>query len=485
MASALDMWIERINQGEMALLAGVVRRMQAIVADDDASMAKISQTILSDAGLTSKVLKMANSVTYTQQSGSVTTVSRASILLGVETLRNLSLSVRIVDDLLSRSKQQPLLRVLALSLQTAVLSRHLCARDEPRKAEEVFIAGLLMDLGEAAYFSLGDPSTVSLLALWQKGIDRDQACLQIMGVTFRELGRGLAHSWNLGGVALEVMSPMAESRLARMVGCCHGIAECVLTGRDQDRMQALYAQLAKLMNRPLTAMIESVEDALEQMPNVINEYGAEALLGQFHEVQDSEQIEEVVTAAHETVAEIHQQRLPDVSLQLGILREMSLLEEPRSHINTLVSMALEGLYRGVALDRVLVAVLSADGKVLSARTALGTFDPLWRDAFRFNLRQGELPVFAEVMSQRQARWLGQDAPWNAERLGAGADRILNQGVHSLHALAGPLLVGGRAVGIIYADCQPSRRALSIEDFNAFRHFMHQLNLPQQQAIVKP
>ncbi len=482
MSSALDRWVERINQGEMALLAGVVRRMQAIVADDDASMAKISQTILSDAGLTSKVLKLANSVTYTQPSGSVTTVSRASILLGVETLRSLSLSVRIVDDLLSRSRLQPLLRVLALSLQTAVLSRHLCARDQPRKAEEVFIAGLLMDLGEAAYFSLGDPTTASLLALWQQGVDRDQATMQILGVTFRELGRGLAHSWNLGGITLEVMSPMAETRLARMIGCCHGIAECMQNGGDQERLKLLYGQLAKLMNRPLSAVIESVDDAMEEMPNVIREFGAESLLGQFKESSeaDGEEPTAVVLAEDE-----HQQRLPDPSLQLGILREMSLLDDPRSHINTLVSMALEGLYRGVALDRVLVAVLSADGKVLSARTALGTFDPLWRDAFRFSLRQGELPVFAEVMSQRQARWLGQDAPWDAERLGAGADRILGSGGQGLQALVGPLLVGGRAVGIIYADCQPSRRTLTLEDFNAFRHFLHQLNLPQQQAIAKP
>ena len=39
----------------------------------------------------------------------------------------------------------------------------------------------------------------------------------------------------------------------------------------------------------------------------------------------------------------------------------------------------------------------------------------------------------------------------------------------------PLILSGRVVGLIYADRQPSGRALDIESFESFKHFVQQAN----------
>ncbi len=502
---ALNYWVDRINQGDLAILAGVVRRMQAIVADDDASMAKISQTILSDAGLTTKVLKMANSVAYSQQAGSVTTVSRACILLGVENLRNITLSVRIIDDLLQQNQQQPLLRVLAKSLQTALLARTLWGRSQPRQAEEAFIAGLLMDLGEAAYFSLQDSKNAQLINRWNQGEERDQVTRDVLGITFRELGRELAKSWNLGGLTQEVMKPVVESNVAKVVTFCHRLSESLIQHQKPEEIKIIYQKLGALLKKDIQYIAEQVQESLETLPELIHEFGAEILLSQYDEMGDEKPRDPVgspelalSTPALSTPVKAHEKPgidlLPEIDeevpavkaplvreadslLQLNILREMILIDNPRAHINTLVSMTLEGLYRGVAMDRALIAVLSLDGRVLSARLVLGESAPEWRNQFRFDVKDGEMPVFAELMLQRKCLWMGQGQRLNAKALGRGAERIYPN-VTAIEAFVGAVVVGVKAIGLIYADRLVHKTPLSADDFQGFRHFVHQLNLTQ-------
>ncbi len=479
-----DYWVEQINKGDLAVLAGVVRRMQAIVSDDDASMAKISQAILSDAGLTTKVLKTVNSVAYAQQAGSITTVSKASLILGIDNLRNIILSMRIIDDLLSRSRQQPLLKVLARSLQTALLARSIWGKEQPRQAEEAFIAGLLMDLGEAAYLSLDDPGALRIEALCSQGIERDAAAQQVLGVGFRELGRELAKSWNLGGLTHEVMKPVPDSRVGKVLHLCSKLSGAMVEKASSDTLKPIYAQMATLMKLKPHEMIDSVHESLESLPDLVHEFGAEVLLGQFEmdeQHPEDHQSEDGLSQGID-VALQEEIRQPDPMLQLTILREMAMIEDPRAHLNTLVSMTLEGLYRGLALDRALVALLSKDGRILSARSTVGKASPEWRDRFRFDLKSGEARWCIEAMLRKTTVWLGKNKGLNLSEMGPGVERIFSVAEEPIQALVGPLIVSGKPIGIIYADRMVTRQPVTDTDFQGFRHFMLQLNQVAPSAV---
>ncbi len=477
MSEKVEYWVEQINKGDLAVLSGVVRRMQAIVSDDEASMAKISQAILSDAGLTSKVLKTVNSVAYAQQGGSITTVSKASLILGIDNLRNIVLSMRIIDDLLSRNRQQPLLKVLARGLQTALLARSVWGKEQPRQAEEAFIAGLLMDLGEAAYLSLGDPGAVRIEALCSQGVDRDQAAQRVLGIGFRELGRELAKSWNIGGLTQEVMKTIPESRVAKVLHLCNKLSGAMLNQASSDDLKPIYAQMAALMKLKPHEMMDSVHESLESLPDLIQEFGAEVLLGQFEIDEQHPEDHQSDDSFHQEleISEQEELRQPDPMLQLTILREMAMIEDPRTHLNTLVSMTLEGVYRGLALDRALVALLSKDGRVLSARSIVGKASSEWRDRFRFDLKGGEARWCIESMLRKTTLWLGKNQGLKLTELGAGIERIFSVEDEPIQALVGPLVVSGKPIGIIYADRMVSRSPLTEADFQGFRHFIFQLN----------
>ncbi len=459
MQLTIEQWVERINEQEMPLLAGTARRLQAVCADDAAGLGDVSEVILADAAMTTRVLKLANASIYHGAAKlPVTTVSRAAVVLGVQTIAHMCLSMRILDDFLSHSQQQPLLRVLALGLRTAVLSRHLWQIVQPRYAEEVFIAGLLHDLGAAAYFSLGDASTQDLLALEAAGQDREQCAHKVLGIGFVALGRALAQSWGLGTLVGEVIGGSALSPQARLVGLCHRWAEL---GDGQD--QSLADEMARTLGLSRQDVEAALHQALASLPEVCRDMGVEILLSP---LQQSTAAPLLTTDAGRPL-----RRAQDAALQLGILREMATLEPSPAHFNALLAMMMEGLYRGVGLDRVLVAVLSPDGRMLSARTAVGLYDPLWRDGFRFDLKAGEIPLFRDILKRKQALWLGSEEACNAASLGPGAERLLGTQA-ALQAFVAPLLLTGRAIGLVYADCPHA--PLQAEDFAAFKYFILQL-----------
>jgi hypothetical protein len=61
----LQSWIDRLNQAELPALAAVVQDLQRLAQQDSASVQQLADVLLRDAALTSKVLRVGNSVSTT------------------------------------------------------------------------------------------------------------------------------------------------------------------------------------------------------------------------------------------------------------------------------------------------------------------------------------------------------------------------------------------------------------------------------------
>ncbi|HNU19727.1 MAG TPA: HDOD domain-containing protein, partial [Hydrogenophilus thermoluteolus] len=95
-----SLW-ERMNaQGEFPALARSVGLVVQLAESNDARVDHLASVILRDVSLASRILRLANSATY-RRSGmpEITTVSRALVLLGLETVRNLVLTSVVLQRL--------------------------------------------------------------------------------------------------------------------------------------------------------------------------------------------------------------------------------------------------------------------------------------------------------------------------------------------------------------------------------------------------
>src|SRR5690606_10877007 len=132
----LEAWIERISQAELPALAAVVQDLNHLASGSNASVQQLAEVLLRDAALTSKVLRVANSAYFNPQQDSIKTISRAIILIGFDNVRQIALSVSLIDSLLGRQPREQLLELLARSFHAAVQARNICGYVQPRYQEE-------------------------------------------------------------------------------------------------------------------------------------------------------------------------------------------------------------------------------------------------------------------------------------------------------------------------------------------------------------
>ena len=127
MHKTADHWIELIAKTELPAITSTAKMLDKFSEDDVSSLPKLSHAILHDQALSSCILKVANSV---QRIGvkKVTTVSRASVVLGIHSVKNICLTSRIVDGLLkSKNLTVPvytrLTRLMANSFYAGLLAK--------------------------------------------------------------------------------------------------------------------------------------------------------------------------------------------------------------------------------------------------------------------------------------------------------------------------------------------------------------------------
>ncbi|MDX2299992.1 MAG: GAF domain-containing protein, partial [Xanthomonadaceae bacterium] len=150
----------------------------------------------------------------------------------------------------------------------------------------------------------------------------------------------------------------------------------------------------------------------------------------------------------------------------------ALLDEPKPNVNLMLEMVLEGLIRGVGMDRAIFALLSVDRQQLRAKFVLAPDREQLKDSFVFPIAQRDANAFAYALGTGKTLWIG-----NPE---GGPDEVRID--PKLQQLSGgaffvmPLIVAGKAIGVIYADRGTSSRELDVALFGQFKLFGQQARL---------
>ncbi|MBN2231204.1 MAG: HDOD domain-containing protein [Deltaproteobacteria bacterium] len=188
-------------------LPQVAVRLLEIGMDDRASARDIADIVMEDAGITAYLLKLINSPYYGLRER-VTTVSHGIALLGVEVVKNIVLSLAILDVMKHRAADNPALQdYWEQSMYTAAAARQLAEQAGFPQPEQAFIAGLLADIGVLVLWEL-DPALYRRIVRQGEGEygNRSVAEKSLYGMDHTEVGVALARIWNLPEVYAGVMA---------------------------------------------------------------------------------------------------------------------------------------------------------------------------------------------------------------------------------------------------------------------------------------
>jgi len=196
--------LKRITQSIIGLptLPTVITELISLIDNPKTSARNVSQLISTDQALTAKILKLANSAFYGFPR-EIATVQHAVVVLGFETVKNLGLSVSVLErfsgtDADGSGDEFDRQKFWEHSIACGVAARLLAGKLRYRMSGEAFAAGILHDIGRlilSQYFPVEFAEVLSVMR--EEHLYIGKAEEKVLGVTHADVGSWLAERWNL------------------------------------------------------------------------------------------------------------------------------------------------------------------------------------------------------------------------------------------------------------------------------------------------
>jgi len=201
-------------------LPGVVAKITSMIHDPHVSTEKLGVIISKDQVLSAKVLKLVNSPFYGFP-GRISSVSHALVLLGFNVIKGMLISASVFD-MMSRAMVGLWEHSLGCATVAGIIGRKLNETD----SEEVFIAGLLHDIGKVMIkVTLPEDFETILRTTKEEGLFMCEVEERIVGVDHAGIARWVAAKWNLPSNIAEPMTchhdPSKAKDYARRAAMVH------------------------------------------------------------------------------------------------------------------------------------------------------------------------------------------------------------------------------------------------------------------------
>lgn len=450
---------------------------------EDTSARMLSNVILRDYALTSKLLRLVNSPFYSQYRGKVMTVSRAVVILGFEQVRQLSMGLMMFDRIeRTDPKQATVLKDEALfALTDGLVAKRLAEHVSEVDPEAALICGMFHRLGKyIAYFYFPKKGKEIRRLIKMSKMDDEAASLKVLGISFSELGKWMMREWQLPEQFSDAMDKLSSGSLSKPKGsteklrCVVGFADelvtCAIQGHKGNRSVDLktlarrFEKIAPFAQEQLeNLMMESAVEVREwakvlgvqlrdshfigrmfhwngiaDLPDIPEERFSEAPNTEFSEVRLSEASEKETDALTEK-KQIFEQSIEEImSAMTG-----------HYDLNGIILMVLETIYRGMGLSRVVFFLNDVKTDMMTARSGFGEGVEDLIQKFRFQPARGR-DLF------NQAVWMGKDIIINDTSLDRVQERIpgwYRRVTEADAIILYPVMLRNLAAGLFYGDLQ--------------------------------
>lgn len=472
---SLDAWVEDVTEKEMPVFGQTVQSIIRASESDSSSVSELAQVILQDSAMTARVLKLVNTIYYNPSSKPISTVSRAIVMLGFEAVRNICITVSLIDSMVTGCSRERLAREMAVSIHAAIQARNIAEQRGDISPEELFIASLLFNIGQMAFWCFSKKEAELLdQKLNLPDAKQEAAEREVLGFPLHDLTKSLAKEWHMNDLLVEAVSTRTYGTArTKNIALSHKLAEASEQGWDSTEVETVVKEVAEMLGQPVETVTGLLHEGAKDAVTIAGTYGAASIAKIIPlppEYEDEVAVDEEGQAEQHDISDFPE---PDPMLQLDILSEIKELIKGRPSFNALLEMVMEGVYRGIGMDRTLFALLSPDHKLLKAKYALGAGEDGLVDSFSFTIDRQKPNIFLYTMAKKKPFRYRQKVDYDlAQMVTPEVKRILGEG----DFLVAPLVINNKAIGIIYADRLLSEREIDERTFRSFDHFAAEANM---------
>jgi len=499
-----DLWVDRLANENMPIFNRTVQGVAGTATRENSSLSELAWTILEDPTLTVQVIKLANSAYYNPYSTRISTVSRAVMRLGFNAIKEICLSIGLVETVLSGLHKDKLGLEVARAFHAAVQARRIAVLRNLPGPEEIFIAALLTRIGKIAFWCSAGPVGAELEGAMSDSESEDQAEMKVLGFKLERLTLWLNREWKLSDLLESTLRDNSgtDPRIRSVkLGCA--VAQASEESWDCHRIKKIIKEAADFLHLSEKETTETLHESARAAAEITASYGGAGSsslipLPVAPKAPPPSPVQTVETPAEDVSGDEssrlhglalaqplpswpaqglevkHQYPKPDPSLQLCSLRDLSaVVTSKKADLNMVLSIVLEGIYRGIGMDRVLFGLLSPDRKHFKGRFALGWIDNVQVQNVTISANPEDLNLFGDLLKNRNPVWV-------TERPNNIIKPLLTEEILALSGggpfFAMPVAIKGTAIGVIYSDRNQSLRELDEESFENFAFFGRQANM---------
>ena len=527
---ALDVLLRRMRtESDFPALSEAIGDINRIASSDREGVNELSNNILKDFALTNKLLKLANVAFYNQVGGgSISTISRAVVILGFDAVRSIALSLILFDNLENKAHAQQLKEEFVKVLYAGMLAREMAGKAQLRDVEEAFISAMLRNLGRMLTMFYFPAETEAIGQLIEtEGLSDAKASARVLGLSYENLGMSVARNWGFPDQLVLSMKQLPagkirkcasnSERLCALAGFSNELCDIVLGTPDADRGKALAAltvrysdsvpvtveQIAGLMERSMRdiapfAMAVNVnlkQSAFAQQASkwagMAAAPGTAPAADALAETDSDAPAVLEATALHEHAAIFDaepgeaggpSQRTTEAIqsvLTAGLQDVSNSLIDDNMSVNDILRMILEAMYTGMGFAHVVLCIKDGRRNAMCGKFGFG-------DGVQDLIRAFDFPLAAQpdvflVALQNNADILITDIddPKIATRIPAW----YRQHVPARTFVLFPIIVKGKPIGLIYADRpQPGDIAIPEKELSLLKSLRNQAVLAIRQSL---
>lgn len=490
--ASLQQWVRQLNDQEMPAFARTTDIISRATQSSETSASQLAKEILQDPTMTVRVLKMANNIYHNPKQRTISTVNRAIVVLGFETVRSICLSLAIVDSMLGTTNKNNLLKELARSFHAATQARTMAIKRKDPSPEEVYIATLMFHLGRMVFWCFADRFDAQLSKRMDKalkaGYPHEQAERKLLGFTLGELSTSLNQAWHISPLLDKALTHKgAENPRVSNITLGYELADSSSKGWDKPETKQVISRIAETLYLPVKEVTQILQYNAQETKTNMKMLGtgkaSKFIKSPPYETRDENSdagpgIQTLTAKKPPSSGEegicADEWLYPDKELQLTILTELSELVNENPDINQILEMVLEGIYRGIGMDRTLFAIMSPNRRAIRAKYTLGRDRAKMTEHFNFEVSQLSITTIIDyVIRTKKNIWMSYPPPGNlAAMLSPKMEELF--GRHPF--FMAPVVVKGKAIGLFYADRGPSGRELDSEGYASFNLFCQQANM---------
>lgn len=494
------------NSNDFPALSSTITEINHVVGSESDSTNKLTSAILRDVSLTNKLLHVVNTATYGQFGGHINTISKAVLILGFDAVRNAAMSLVLLEFLQNKAQAQSMKDEIIGAFFAGVVSKALSRKLAIRDSEEAMICTMFQNLGKLLVVFYMFEESQMIKELIDSGLTEQKASQQVLGISYHELGVGVAKSWNFPErlvqgmqkiTSQKIRTPQSDiDRLNIASNLANELCFTALRSPEENKTEALEA-LAKQYNNAVKLDANELNSALQHGLEEISEralslniaVGKSVMLGAIKtwvgQTEEPEVIEQTDEAymeeinaldALENVSESDQ--TPEQILSSGIQDVTNTLVSDYV-LNDILQMVLETMYRGMNFKHILILV--RDGKLNAMRARFGfgkdieklipqfsfplAFAP---DVFHVALEKGVDIVIEDVLAANIASKIPE---WHQKAVTAKSFLLL------------PVMVNNKAIGLFYADTEDAQgMKISTQQLGLLRTLRNQAVLAIKQKM---